>query len=278
MYEILVGRAPYKWETLEQEAYPDGMPLVRFSGLDDADTLIVRPQNVSDFMTAMFFADACAERGRPLTNLILPAIPGARQDRLNPEGDYLFTLKSVAKMINDRNFANVVTFDPHSNVGPALVNNCRVYSIKDFFSEWFVKGQRKVSVPYLGVIAPDAGAGKRAIDAAQALDVDFVQAKKYRYVESGKLAGFECDKLHRGQHYLVVDDICDGGGTFLGLAEIIRQAGATADLYVSHGIFSKGTEELRKHYKNVYTTDSTTFPRPNVNVISILERLKKCTL
>jgi len=43
-----------------------------------------------------------------------------------------------------------------------------------------------------------------------------------------------------------VDDICDGGRTFIESAGLLREAYPEADihLYVSHGIFSKGTDVL----------------------------------
>jgi len=54
-----------------------------------------------------------------------------------------------------------------------------------------------------------------------------------------------------------VDDICDGGGTFIGLAKALKQKNA-GNLYlaVSHGIFSKGFNELNKHFTKIFTTDS----------------------
>ena len=57
---------------------------------------------------------------------------------------------------------------------------------------------------------------------------------------------------------LVVDDICDGGGTFLLLAEALRKAGIdnNLELYVSHGIFSKGTDIIYKSFYPIYTTNS----------------------
>lgn len=54
---------------------------------------------------------------------------------------------------------------------------------------------------------------------------------------------------------LIVDDICDGGGTFVGLAKELRAAGATrVYLYVTHGIFSKRLP--LEGIDHVYTTDS----------------------
>ena len=48
-------------------------------------------------------------------------------------------------------------------------------------------------------------------------------------------------ELVKGKKCLIVDDICDGGGTFVGSAKLLIEAGADrVDLYVTHGIFSKG--------------------------------------
>jgi ribose-phosphate pyrophosphokinase len=55
----------------------------------------------------------------------------------------------------------------------------------------------------------------------------------------------------------MVDDICDGGGTFLGLAEELKSKNAgKLFLAVSHGIFSKGISKLSSMFENIFTTDS----------------------
>jgi ribose-phosphate pyrophosphokinase len=54
-----------------------------------------------------------------------------------------------------------------------------------------------------------------------------------------------------------VDDICDGGGTFLGLAEATGLPWSRVDLYVSHGVFSKNAlKNLSEKFEYVYTTNS----------------------
>jgi len=57
---------------------------------------------------------------------------------------------------------------------------------------------------------------------------------------------------------IIVDDICDGGGTFIGLAEELRRRNAASlYLYVTHGIFSKDADvKLLDHFAKVYTTNS----------------------
>lgn len=264
--------------------YPDGMPIVDSGVRGFAAALfrgfaaaLLRPRTLESFVTAMFWFDAMNENahgGRRY--LALPFIPGARQDRLNDTGDQLFTLKSVAKMINDRKFDEVVVVDPHSEVAPALIERCRVVSAASCLQSY--------NSGLVAVVAPDGGAEKRAAKVAQKLGVPLVHAWKKRDVATGKLSGFGMEAIGIGSSFgssgrlLVVDDICDGGGTFLGVAEKIEERGYTADLFVTHGIFSQGTEKLLSKFKHVYTTDSVLGDKPGVEVTSICESLLKGTI
>jgi ribose-phosphate pyrophosphokinase len=236
--------------------YPDSMPLVAPLYADPKAALL-RPKSFAAFMAAMFWFDALAERGAAMPRLVLPNIPGARQDRLNSTGDYLFTAKSIARELNARGFPRVDVLDPHSDVAPALIDRCRVHHASVL---------RHHECEYTGVISPDAGAEKRAYRIAQELCVPLYHAWKNRDVATGKLTGFGCQPLERG-HYLVADDLCDGGGTFLGLAAVIESYGATADLYVTHGLFTQGTTKLLNAFNLVACTDSTLGEKPGVQVI-----------
>ena len=52
---------------------------------------------------------------------------------------------------------------------------------------------------------------------------------------------------------LVVDDICDGGGTFVALAALLRRhSDRPLGLYVTHGLCTKGVAPLRD-YARLYT-------------------------
>ena len=231
--------------------YSDGTPMVKvdIEGIaEHADTLVLRPESLAQFTTAMFLVDAIEHSGGWIKKLVLPYLPGARQDRSNPTGDVLFTASSVADMINARRFNKVVSVDPHSEVMPSLINNFVDYPLYFVYDKLW-KG-------YNGVVAPDKGAEHRAEVAGAVLNKPVRYGSKHRDVSTGKLTGFEVEELVPGAHYIVIDDICDGGGTFLGLGEKIREQGCYADLFVTHGIFSKGTDALKKIYKNIDTTDS----------------------
>lgn len=238
-----------------QELYSDGTPRIKTLGwariVEQADTIVVQPQNLMEFVNAMFLVDA-VNRAKPyeqIETLVLPYLPGARQDRTNPTGDVLFTAESVADMINSRHFSKVISLDPHSPVMPSYIRHFCEYPLEEV-------AYTLTDIFYDGVISADKGGVDRALTFSNALGVPIFTGGKTRDVSNGKLTGFTVEPLESGGHYLVVDDICDGGGTFIGLAEKIAEQGATADLYVSHGIFSKGFDALDKAFKNVYTTDS----------------------
>jgi len=268
----LISHLDGSTHSLNVSSYPDGTPMVADPNKDSAskgvihrfDTLVLRPKSIDSFLTGMFVADALEERGQQIRNLVIPFVPGARQDRLNPVGDYLFTAKSVARMINERKFDRVVLQDPHSTVITGLIDRAVVAPLNALFHEG--NNHDMFFTNYDGIISPDAGAGARTREFAEFLQkihghgFEVVQAFKHREVETGKLSGFEVT-VQEGKKYLVVDDICDGGGTFVGLGQQIIKQGAKADLFVTHGIFSKGTAKLNSIFDRVVTTDSTLFEK-----------------
>jgi ribose-phosphate pyrophosphokinase len=212
--------------------------------------------------------DALDRQGLKLL-IVIPYLPGARQDRFQP-GE-AFSAKVYAKLINGIGAEKVLCLDPHSDVMPALIDNCVVTDIRRAVANLssLITGVR---IPlWDGVIAPDAGAAKRAQKIADLLNIPLFQATKKRDPDTGKLSKFGCeDIVMDGLNLLVVDDICDRGGTFIGLAEAIRAQKPSMpieadpdrlvhhrlDLWVTHGVFAPGSEKLREYYRYIFTTDS----------------------
>lgn len=202
-----------------------------------------------DILKICLWADAVhRDGGNP--HLLLPYLPGARQDRRQP-GEAL-SCKVYADIINGCNFTNVVCADPHSDVMPALINNLTIVSPEEILKYYLLP----VYTLYEGIIIPDAGATKRCQRVAAAFNLPTYQAYKHRDMSTGKLSGFSCEELPPHGTFLVVDDICDGGGTFMGLAAAIGPE-VKLDLFVTHGIFSgDNAENLYKYFGRIITTDS----------------------
>jgi ribose-phosphate pyrophosphokinase len=269
--EFIESNGPGTPQSVDITQYPDTMPLIRDLPGSSVQRVMLRPKSLSSFVAAMFWLDAIRERYGYQPHLVLPFMPGARQDRLNASGDVLFTAKSVAAMINARNLKSVTVLDPHSEVMPGLIDRCRVVHAADCIAPPPGK--------YAAVVAPDGGAEKRTSLVATKLGLPLIHAWKVRSVKDGSIAGFgsEAVDLPPGSRLLVVDDICDGGRTFLGLADAI---GGDFDLHlwVTHGIFSLGTSELKKRYSHLYCTDSILRARDGVIEISVCDKLLKGSL
>jgi len=76
-----------------------------------------------------------------------------------------------------------------------------------------------------------------------------------RDVRTGNILGVVVDQNVTDLNLLVVDDICDGGRTFTELSKTLSMP-KKLELFVTHGIFSKGVKELTEAYDHIYTTNS----------------------
>lgn len=236
--------------------FPGGEVGVQVSGplLDEHYYITMEFQSNDDLFALAQAADAIKwSRPHAKLSLIMPYIPYARQDRRCNPGE-AWALKILAEFINNLEFFEVHVMDPHSQVSRHLINNLRV-------TEQYTLLSTTLEVEYDVFLAPDAGAAKKIYDLRQVMldGAEVVCASKQRN-ELGQIIGFEigpkCELSRKS--VLVVDDICDGGATFVSVAEAIRYRGSAPsrlDLYVTHGIFSKGVDKLLELYDNIYVAN-----------------------
>lgn len=220
----------------------------------DEVMITCRAINFETFGTMLLAADALRRFDVKRLELFIPYFPAARQDRVMVPGEPL-SVKVYADMVNAVGFDKVYIFDAHSEVTPALVKNSQVIPnhslVKKILSNYNLND--------VILVSPDGGALKKIFKLSTALGgVQVVEASKKRDVKTGKLSSFHVyeDSLE-GKTCFVVDDICDGGGTFLGLGEqLIAKGAGDLNIIVSHGIFSRGVEHLSEMYKDIYSSDS----------------------
>lgn len=194
-------------------------------------------------------------------DLYTPFFIGGRSDRkfLNGQSNYLKTV--IAPIINLQKFSRVTILDPHSDVLEACVDNFQKITNVNFAKEAIYDINTDITL-----VSPDAGALKKIYDVATAVDCsDIIVANKLRDLKSGKIIRTDVPNLDHepgSKTFVIVDDICDGGRTFVEIAKAIRDVRAKAIyndkiyLVVTHGIFTAGFEELEKWFTGVYTTNS----------------------
>lgn len=236
--------------------FSGGEPHVKLkTSVEEAEKVIIttRIRSFNDVGILLCTIDALKRSRVTVVELFLPYFPGARQDRVMVSGEPL-TVKVYADILNNLNLQKITVFDPHSEVTPAVLNNCEVITNNKFIEKVITDIKEKVVL-----VSPDGGALKKIYKVSEYLGgIAVVECSKKRNVKNGKLEGFKVyEEDLRGENCLIVDDICDGGGTFMGLAQELKKKNA-GKLYlaVSHGIFSKGVNELQQHFTGIYTTDS----------------------
>lgn len=204
-----------------------------------------------DIMTLLLTVDAIRRMGCYIKKLIIPYFPYARQDRVCNSGESL-AIKIMADLINNLNIPQVNIIDPHSNVTPALLNNCVTYDIVDLFIQ---SNKKSTLIPSKNItfVSPDAGAEKKVTALAATFKAPLITASKIRNTLTGEITGTKVHEDVTGKDLYVIDDICDGGRTFIELAKVLKEKSADKlYLYTTHGIFSKGLDELKLYYNHVY--------------------------
>jgi len=226
--------------------------------LEKVEIAIIQPSpsSIHDdlFQLAMWSNYILRTSGETKMVVVIPYMPGARADRGLPFGLEVYT-EFIGNLLVDQ----VIVFDPHSEVTVSEFAFASTPLTPVYSSQLFTKPYMELLTRdhYSGIIAPDKGATDRATQVAEVLDIPVYTAEKTRDFKTGKLSGFQLDGLPRDGRYLIVDDICDRGGTFKGLANAIDLPPSQLELFVSHGVFSHDAiEELPNYFGRIITTNS----------------------
>lgn len=214
--------------------------------------VVAQLQNSDDVMALLMTVDAmrrCYSIGR--LTLKMAYVPYGRQDRVCNDGEAL-SISVFAQLINSCGFDEVVIIDPHSEAQGAAIRNSRVINVEDL-----IKMIRHRNFADHYIVAPDAGAYKKAHKVAKAVGaLGVITANKVRNLSDGKIISVTLDADVTDKKLLVVDDIVDGGGTFVMLREALDCKPESVKLWITHGIFSKGPEIVTDIYDEVFTTNS----------------------
>ncbi len=180
-------------------------------------------------------------------------LPYGRQDK-PISNTATFGLHTFARLLNSLNFLAVFCNDPHSDFGRLAINNFRpVYPIKQVSAAVKENGIDLVCYPDKGALTKYT----------KVYSLPHIYGEKVRDQLTGNITSYQLVGDPSGKNVLILDDICDGGATFKLLAKDLLAAGAkSVVLFVTHGIFSKGTRTLfDSGISRVFTQDGEVGPR-----------------
>ncbi|QYI99575.1 ribose-phosphate pyrophosphokinase [Thalassovita mediterranea] len=193
-----------------------------------------KPAN-DNLMELLIAIDALARASAERITAVIPYFGYARQDR-KTDGRTPISAKLVANLISTAGADRVLTMDLHAG------------QIQGFFD---VPTDNLVAMPViendirmthngadLMVVSPDVGGVVRARNLANRLGCDLAIVDKRR-PEAGKSEVMNIIGDVTGRRCILVDDICDSGGTLVNAAAALKDAGAVGvNAYVTHGVLS----------------------------------------
>lgn len=164
-------------------------------------------------------------------------LPYGRQDK-EISNNATFALKTFQKLLGLYRFHKINVTDPHN------WDQCRfscattaVYP-KELISKVIAETQSNL------VCYPDKGAVTKY---TKIYSRNYIYGEKVRDQLTGHITSYEVIGECTGKTVLIIDDICDGGMTFKILAKDLLAKGAKeVNLFVTHGIFSKGIKTLHE--------------------------------
>lgn len=214
---------------------------------------VLFPDSEEMFLLFNIF-DALQRQGiaRKFITLDIPYLPYARQDRVCKEGES-FSLSVFCNLLRAVGyFGKIKVQDLHSEVATKLLETFPSVLMQEYQDEAAYALPR---FDYL--IAPDKGASHKASLHTQVTHTGtlVLYFEKTR-TDTGIVYPAITDNLHQGTA-CVVDDICDGGETFLKLGQMLKatQPDLNLSLYVTHGVFSNYEKflQLLEIYDTIYT-------------------------
>ena len=221
----------------------------------------------------------------PKISLYLPYLPYARQDRVCNFGE-AYGLEYAIDFLHNLNIHNITVLDVHSNVYKQIIQKKEYieFGIKNYIYG-FTYVQDLYSIinnPNTIQIIPDLGMQTRYRENRPILhhDIFYYGGNSVHYTIKDPVDWYNrlpspiiCDKVRVNNQikcslkipenlpnivknfeveFLITDDICDGGATFISLVEELKQAfpevfatrKVNINLFVTHGIFRNGTNDL----------------------------------
>jgi len=245
--------------------FPDGEIMLELGELDRKKPVKVQMsiQTSDDIFLLMQLIDILKRQEVVVEEIFFPYLMSMRNDRVM---DYNcpFNLKIIAELVNSLEANRVIIHAPHSRAQFEK----RIYNVD--FVEYTTHMLDFALIPKepTAIVFPDEGAFANYRDSVvhhlNKTNVDHkashpIYFKKERLADGNIVITPDGLVNLNDMHIIVIDDLCDRGGTFIKLSEYITKnyRVLSKTLIVSHLIQPIAVELLQEHYDKMWTTNST---------------------
>ena len=232
--------------------FPDGEVQISLGDFSHKEQIQVkcRITNAEDLFILMQVLDIL-DRHEVSYVLSIYYLMGMRMDRVM-NFNRPFTLKIVLNSLKNCNADNIEILEPHSDI-------YYDYRFGGKFTELYIEGSPSNTVWHgYQMVLPDVGAKER-------YDFQYVgtalTCNKVRDLTTGKILEIKIDnpEVISDKSLLILDDLCDGGDTFCGIAKAFNALNIPKErlnIAVTHMVNPKGIKNLSENFNHVWFTNS----------------------
>ncbi|MGD0514965.1 MAG: ribose-phosphate pyrophosphokinase [Terriglobales bacterium] len=240
-----------------------------------ADVFVMQPtcRPVDEhLMELLLMIDALKRASARRITAVVPYYGYSRQDRKDKPRAPI-SAKVVADLLTTAGADRALIIDPHA---PQIQGFFNIPVDHLFASPVLVDHFRKLSLPKLTVVSPDAGGVERARFFAKKMEAALAIVDKRRVEMNVAEIMHVIGDVH-GRTCLVIDDLIDTAGTLVKTATALMENGATA-VYAcaSHAVLSGAAVEniSKSHFTEVVVTNTIPLSEeakkePKIRVLSI---------
>ena len=228
--------------------YPDGHKHIVLEGCEwnknQNIDVITRIASMDDLFILLQVYSILQHENVFLSNVYITYLLTARCDRRFSMGEAV-DLNILGEILERMN-TNIFVYDAHS------IPNCHIYIENKQLITKFIPSE--VRYQY-NICFPDEGAAERYRNCVHTTNLI---GEKHRKPDGISVELKSLNKLDSKCPILVIDDLCDGGGTFVALAselDVVYPDFQRA-IWVTHAIQKSGIELLAAKYDKVYITNS----------------------
>jgi ribose-phosphate pyrophosphokinase len=246
-----------------------------------ADVFIVQPTcppTDAHLMELLVMLDAFRRSSAERVTAVIPYYGYARSDKKD-RPRVPIAAKLVSNLIATAGADRVLTIDLHA----AQIQGFFDIPVDHLYAApVFIGYYQENRLPNLTVVAPDTGGAERARAYAKRLDAELALCDKRREKANvAEVMNIVGDV--RGRNCLIVDDMCDTGGSLTKVAKALREAGADRiHACFTHPVLSGRACEQLKNSDIEMTVTTNTIPLrdeacrlENIKVLSIAPLLAK---
>lgn len=229
-------------------SFPDGEKQISIdSEIDRKKEIVVicRVTNAEELFILMQVNDILS-RHEVKWYLYITYLMSMRMDRVM-DFNRPFSLSIVGNIIKNFSAYDIEVLEPHSE---------RLMDLLECYRDTFIHSIDKRYFRNSTIVFPDEGSAERY---QESLGLDALVFNKKRNLETGKIESFEI--VSKGMVYnnfVFIDDLCDGGGTFLGELEILKEKypDGKFTLIVCHAVNEQGLRKVLDKFDKVIISNS----------------------